>query len=346
MKKIIFIFFISAAVFFLASSTVSEQHQAVTNVVIKKGTPVQKVLEMLGDKAPNHTVNKSMNKASAKIGEALFKKGLARKEGGKAGIQSKHFVCTSCHNVEKEDPDLRYADPEARLDYIAENGLPFLQGTTMYGIVDRRRYYDGDYYLKYGENVKKANNDLREAIQLCAIECAQGRELEKWELESILAYLWTIGLKMEDLTLTDKQWKKIEADAKDESKHKDLLKFVKSFYLDYSPATFLKPPKDRKKGYGLKGDPSNGKLVYETSCKYCHEDTRYSFFNLDDSDATFKHLARNISKNNRYSLYYLIRDGTYPFYGKRAYMPRYTKEKLSDQQVEDLRAYIEKRAKE
>jgi mono/diheme cytochrome c family protein len=343
MKKIIWITSIIATIVILASYTISERHQ-LSEMTIKKDMPVQQVLQQLGDEQPNHVLNKSLNKTSAAIGEALFKKGLAKKEGGQGGIQSKHFVCTSCHNVEKEDPDLRYADPQARLEFAAENKMPFLQGTTMYGIVDRRGYYDGDYYLKYGENVKKANNNLREAIQLCAIECAQGRELDDWELESILAYLWTIGLKMEDLSLSEADWKKIEADAKNAKKHDELATFIKSFYLQASPATFLKPPADRKAGYNMKGNPENGKLVYDLSCKHCHEDTRYSFFNMDDNPATFKHLEKNFSKTNRYSLYFLIRDGTYSYYGKRAYMPRYTKEKLSDQQIEDLRAYIEKMA--
>jgi hypothetical protein len=31
--------------------------------------------------------------------------------------------------------------------------------------------------------------------------------------------------------------------------------------------------------------------------------------------------------------------------GKKAYMPQYTQEKMSDQMMEDLRSYIEQRAK-
>ncbi len=331
-----------AMIIFLASYTISERHKKRVNITITKDTPVQKILTELGDEKPNHVLNKSLSKTSAAVGEALFTKGIARKEGGSKKLQSRHFVCTSCHNIKKEDPDLRNADdPEARLKYVAKNDLPFLQGTTMYGIVDRRHYYDGDYYLKYGENVKKANQDLREAIQLCAIECAQGRELADWELESILAYYWTLGLKMGDLTLSDEDWKKIKTDVKDKKKHGEVIKFIKTFYLENSPATFLKPPTDRKTGYNLKGDPKNGKLLYDLSCKHCHEDTRYSYFNLDDNPATFKHLKKNFPKHNRYSSYFLIRDGTYPYYGKRAYMPRYTKEKMSDQQVEDLKAYFD-----
>ena len=36
--------------------------------------------------------------------------------------------------------------------------------------------------------------------------------------------------------------------------------------------------------------------------------------------------------------------GTHPEDEKKAYMPNYTRERLSDQQIEDLRSYIEERA--
>jgi len=58
--------------------------------------------------------------------------------------------------------------------------------------------------------VKPARNDLRKAIQLCAVECSQGRALEDWEMESVLAYLWTIGLKMNDLSFSKKELKSIK----------------------------------------------------------------------------------------------------------------------------------------
>ena len=341
MKKIIFLFSIMISITILASFKVAERYYN-AQINIEKTTTVQEVLELLGDEAPNHT---AVEGASAALGEALFKTGIAKKEGGRSGVQSKHFVCTSCHNTVKEDPDLRSNDPQARLEYSAKNDIPFLQGTSMYGAVDRRKFYNGDYYLKYGESVKKANNDLREAIQLCAVECSQGRLLDNVELESTLAYLWTIGLKMEDLTLSEDDWQRIKADAKDKQKHTELVTFIKSFYMDDSPATFIKPPTDRKAGYGLAGNADNGKLVYDQSCKHCHENMRYSFFDLDDSKMTFQHLKKNFSKDNRYSVYNLIRNGTYPVYGKGAYMPRYTKEKLTDQMVEDLRAYVERESK-
>ena len=45
------------------------------------------------------------------------------------------------------------------------------------------------------------------------------------------------------------------------------------------------------------------------------------------------------------SIYHVNRYGTKPMGGKKAYMPHYTLEKMSNQQLEDLRAYILEMAK-
>ncbi len=58
-------------------------------------------------------------------------------------------MCTTCHNLEREDPDLRVSDPEARLPYVKKKGIPFLQGTTFRGIVNRESWYNDDYVRKY-----------------------------------------------------------------------------------------------------------------------------------------------------------------------------------------------------
>ena len=43
-------------------------------------------------------------------------------------------------------------------------------------------------------------------------------------------------------------------------------------------------------------------------------------------------------------LYHIVRKGTYADKGWRPYMPHFTEQKMSDQQVEDLRVYIEQMA--
>ncbi len=282
---------------------------------------------------------------SAEIGEDLVRNGFSKRKGlKKAKRQSKHFVCTSCHNLQREDPDLSVADPQARLDYVIEKGLPFLQATTLYGAVNRTSFYNGDYDKKYGELVEPARNDIREAIQLCAQECAQGRKLKDWELESILAYLWTIELKVSDLELSDLELQSIESAMTNEVLKPEAAKLLKRKYLQGSPATFLTPPEDRKVGTGYSGNADNGKKVYDNSCLHCHYQKRYSFLHLDDNPMSFKYLNNGAETYSRHSIYQVTRYGTYSKYGKKSYMPNYTKEKLSNQQLADLRAYIKYRA--
>ncbi len=302
---------------------------------------VQTILKKLGgEKSPNELV--SMRKASAIYGEQLVHLGFTKnKNGVKGKQQSKHFVCTSCHNVVKEQADLSSPDPQAKLDYSVENNIPFLQGSTLYGAVNRNSFYNDDYFKKYGELTLEARNDIRKSIQLCAVECAQGRALEDWEIESILAYLWKIELKMEDLNLSAEELSQIKSSLKKEDDQEAAIASIKEKYLESSPATFLYPPENRKEGFTLKGDPTNGEKIYQTSCLHCHEKGRYSFFVLDESKYSFKYLQKHITRYSPYSIYQVSRYGTSPMNGKRSYMPFYTKEKMSDQMLEDLRAFIE-----
>jgi len=129
-------------------------------VSITDDMSVSELKESLGEDLAQKKPNFDLPGVTAEAGRVLFESGFAPKpKGGKT--------------------------PEARLTYTAERGLPFLQGTTMYGAVSRETYYNGDYDKKYGELVKPARHDIRGAIQLCAVECAQGRALKDWELESI-----------------------------------------------------------------------------------------------------------------------------------------------------------------
>lgn len=316
------------------------------NAYIADGrSSLAETLKMLGDKPLPHQPDLSIPGVSAQKGAEIVMKGITTSPDGKrTGKQSNHFVCTSCHNIQREDPDLSVADPQARLLYARDNGLPYLPGTTLYGAVNRTFFYNGDYEKKYGDLVRPARNNLREAIQLCAIECSQGRKLEPWELESVLAYLWTIDLKLEDLQLNGQDYDAVNAAMNGEAPREPIIEELKSRYLAGSPATFVTPPDDRKAGYDYAGDPQNGRLIYELSCLHCHENQRYAFFHLDNSKYSFQYLEKHIPRYTRYSIYQVIRWGTSPIPGKKSYMPNYTLEKLSHQQVEDLRAYIEEQA--
>lgn len=300
----------------------------------------------LEEAAPNHMPNTSIKGYSVEAGKGISLYGIAKDADGKRiKLQSKHFVCTSCHNIEKEDPDLTKYDPEARLAYVAEKGLPFLQGTSLYGAVNRSSFYNDDYEKKYGDLVVAARNNLRESIQLCAKECSQGRPLKPAELESVLGYLWTLELKMGDLNLHETTYPIIEKAMNGNGNKKAMASKIKEYYAQGSPAHFIEPPSDKKRSSGLTGNADNGEKIYELSCLHCHANERYSFFNLDKSKQTFRYLKKNFGKYDHRSVYQVARYGAPPKPGKRAYMPQYTVERLNRQQLEDLRAYIVKSAK-
>ena len=306
---------------------------------------VAKLLSLLGDDTKVHLPNTREFGVSAKRGEALIKEGFStRPGGGSTRQQSKHFVCTSCHNIEKEDPDLAIVDPQARLEYTTKKGLPFLQGTSLYGVVNRETYYNDDYEKKYGKLVIPARNDLREAIQLCAVECAQGRKLKSWEVESVLAYLWTIDLKISDLNMSDQELELIYSALDDGSLTDTAITVIKSKYLSKSPAHFGTAHESLTEQKSYNGDPKNGQLLYDNSCLHCHQDRKYSFFQLDNERLTFAHLDRKADGYGRHSLYQVSRYGVYSRSGKRSYMPQYTHERMSEQQLADLRAYIHQAA--
>jgi mono/diheme cytochrome c family protein len=315
-----------------SSDEQTEDSQKVTDLEISLG-------RNLDSKKPNLNIKD----ASAQAGEEIVKTGFGEtSKGKKTKKQSKHFVCTSCHNIVKEDPNLLKNDPEARLTYTVNQGIPYLQGTTLYGAVNRNTYYNGDYYKKYGSLVDKARNDVREAIQLCAVECAQGRKLKPWEIESVLAYLWTIGLKVSDLDLNSSEKDMISKSSKSSTDKTLALEMIRGKYLDYSDATFTPPPSNRKTGNGLLGDAKNGYLFYKQSCLHCHYQQRYSYLHLDESGMSRAYLRNAVGTYHNNSIYQVTRWGVPPKNGKRSYMPQYTSQKMSEQQLADLLTYLEK----
>lgn len=163
--------------------------------LLQDSMPLSELLQALGEAPPIHEARLDLPGVSVARGRELATMGYTTMPSGKKSKRiSRFFVCTACHNLQREDPNLSQPDPQARLEYTAQHQLPFLQGTTLYGLVNRRTFYNGDYDKKYGDLVKLARNNLRAAIQLCAVECSQGRELAPWEVESLLAYLSLIHI--------------------------------------------------------------------------------------------------------------------------------------------------------
>ena len=308
--------------------------------VVDGGTPVVEALVALGAPERMDTRVKTVAGASVELGREIVLNGVLSN-----GLdQSNHFKCTSCHNVTREDPVLAVGSPEARLTYAEEHDLPFLPATTLWGAVNRETYYNGDYEKKYGNLVNAARNDLRGAIQLCATECAQGRALTTLEMESVVGYLHTIGLKLEDLPGDAPSVATVnEAIGSPVAGNADIVTAIKASYNTASPATFALPPEDRKAGYATAEAPDAGRgaILYDRACMHCHGGQRYSFFLMEREEDHYRYLAKHFPRYTRYSTYQTVRYGTSPIPGKPAYMPHYTAERMSDLQVEDLRLFME-----
>ncbi|MCS7160061.1 MAG: cytochrome c [Gemmatales bacterium] len=126
------------------------------------------------------------------------------------------YRCIHCHNLVREDVILTQQDPEAREQMLEDNpalagkktGVRLMTGTTFWGMVNRERFYNG-YYARYhrlkvrdGGQFRPMNPEsLADAVQVCCSYCSAGRFPEDWELDSILAYLWTLELRLRDLDL-------------------------------------------------------------------------------------------------------------------------------------------------
>lgn len=297
------------------------------------------VLEQLGAPQGLHFI-KELDSVKVRMGKELVLNGRTVSPSGKlTKRQSRYFVCTDCHNVVQEDPNLMKPNPEARLKYAEINGIPFLQGTTLYGAVNRKHWYNDDYLIKYGQLVAPARDTLVNAVQLCATTCSQGRSFTNWELDAVMHYLNSIGLKMGDLNLTNKE-KQMVINGAGTDESKDFARLIESKYFQESHATFLDPISSIERELGSNGDVQSGAMIYKNSCLHCHKDGGVTNFKLSNAKLDFQFLRKHLLVDGNKSVYHISRKGTYMKNGYRPYMPNYTKERLSHQQLEDLVAFI------
>ncbi len=307
-----------------------------------KETPVADVLKALGEDYPSHRPAGYTPELAQKGKELFFTGTTIGENGKKLRLQSRYFTCNNCHNSSKEDPDLRVSDPEARLDYVLANRMAFLPATTLYGTVNKSSWYNGDFLKKYGDLVRPAYKSLEYAIHLCATVCSQGRDFDEWEMKAMLSFFWSMQYKLGDLNLSNDDWKKLR-EAEGKGSNAQTAQWLHSFYRSGSPATFLEAPEDKGKGYDVTRTPDakRGRLIYDNSCLMCHDEQGPSnYLKLDNGALSLSMFREHLKSKGHLSLYEIVRHGTYADTGHRAYMPNFTAERLSNEQVEDLRAYF------
>lgn len=304
---------------------------------------VSDVEHAFGKERPIHYM-KSYDEELANVGEQLIKEGKANYDGNNGKLISPYFNCTDCHNLVKETQDITNLDPQDRLEYLSKNNLPFTSGSTFFGIYNRSKYYNDDYYKKYGDLVTDAKDTLQNAIQLCAEYCASGRKLESWELNAIMHYFKKNELKIRDLGLENNELKLLETALNEEINQNEALTLLQTSYVDRYHATFTGAMPENEREYGENGDPKNGEKIYQSACMYCHENSRVTYLDLNNDVLSGKYLWKHRKGYDDLSIYQVVRWGTYPITGRKQYMPLYPKEKMSNQQLEDLMAYIKKLA--
>jgi mono/diheme cytochrome c family protein len=340
MTKLISISTISLFLILLGLQSFNTKEDIILDKIDISEMPVELVLKNLGNDPYQHAMDRH-DESKAASGFDLITRGRTTKDGKKTKRISNHFVCTDCHNLNREFDDNRSEDPHDRLTYAVENKMNFLPGSTFWGIYNRTSFYNGDYDKKYGDLVVGARDTLENAIQLCAKYCSSGRYLEDWELEAIMHYYKKNELLMKDLEISGNDTKNILYYQKLKPEEKERLTEVVngSFRQSYS-ATFLPAMDKDKRKYGEGGNASNGKEIYDRSCLHCHANKRVTYLHLGTDKLSARMFIRNMKNYSDKSLYQIIRYGTYSKKGRKQYMPLYTEEKMSDEQINDLIAYL------
>lgn len=328
----------------LATSFIQKNHSKVSKVKNKGDFKLSEVLLALGDEALPHYED-GYDETLANVGETLIKEGKANYKEHKGKRISSYFQCTDCHSLTRDAKKLNNVTPDDRLAYAEENNTPFYPGSTLFGIYNRSSFYNDDYYKKYGDLVFDARDSLDNAIQLCAEYCASGRPLEQWELDAMLHYFKREELTLADLDLKPEEYQQIIQSVESGKGNLNSIKLLKEKYPTLFKATFAGTLDENERHYGSKGDPERGEQVYETSCMHCHHNARVTYLDLDKDVLSGQYLWNNKEGYDDESIYQVIRWGTYPITGRKQYMPLYTKERMTDQQIEDLMAYIKLIAK-
>ena len=279
---------------------------------------------------------------------------------------SKYFKCITCHNYEREDPDLTNQDPEARFEWIEKTGqkVYLLQGATMWGVVNRETFY-ADYYGIYhhlcvpkgkkppstpcgpllkvcGPGCRTMDPDsLEDAIQVCSAYCSAGRYLEEWELYALLAFFWDQEIRLKDLDLSPEQAAHVKAvltsHSPDTQYAKTLRGLLAGKYAKKADNTFRGDFKSTR--YTRQGSIV---VEYEDGTKYAGDSGRGE--RLWRLSCARCHGTKNLPQKATHftgdlgKFHKMLAKGTR--HRDEPYMPNFTLERLSRQQAADILLYL------
>jgi len=307
-------------------------------------------------------------------GKEIFLSGHVRTPPAGSGPSkpvSKYFTCARCHNYEREDPVLPVQDPEARFEWIERTGekIFMLQGATLWGGVNRKTFYAGDYSKYHDLCVPKGEelfpwlpcgpifgwclpgcrtmdpDTLVDATQVCSHYCSVGRYLKVWELSALLAFFWDQEIRLDDLDLQPQARAEVlavlTAPAPEQREAQRLRNVLADAYSNTAGNTFRglpklagdsapgKPVVEYPDGSKFTGDSRRGANLWKLSCGHCHE--------AKERPLT-REKAKNFSKDVE-DFHAMIATGTRHSF--RRYMPNFTLERLSRRQSADILAFLQ-----
>ncbi|MDF1658320.1 MAG: cytochrome c [Verrucomicrobiales bacterium] len=304
---------------------------------VSDATSLQELLAGLGVNLPTQPPD-SIADGQVDDGRALVFQGrLPDREDQKL---SAYFYCADCHSTERETHNLaEYNDPLAKLAYAIEKDIVMLPAPSLAGIVNREGYFQSESAERFGAE-KAVLNDLPAAIQFCSTTIARGRELDETELEAILAYLWSLEWRIGDLGFRGADLAELKRRALNPDEHRLIAEELKALYPLFTQSTVGVIPEDSFAGFDRKTDPDleSGAAVWLRSCIHCHGAGGASEHYFGDKPSTWRALQNAFREG---LLYEHLRQGTFSKESRTAHMPSFSREKLSDAQVENLRAYIE-----
>lgn len=324
------------------------KHTHSTTFKISPETKLTEILSVFGIENPNRLNDEVPHDISK--GKQLISLGVAIDFNGKTTQHTSHkqkLTCVTCHALEKEAEFVGTSDPEKRLEYSKENNVPFLPGTTFYGIVNRTSFFNGDYQDKYDhklkDDLKKSQYDLRKAISTCNHIFADGRDLEDWEVESILDFLWTLEIKYKDMGIPDSLGIQIQSSMDNGNNVEPSIAILNDHYLSSFSST-LNPPMEvdaRRKLSPLLNDFNKGMTLYYKSCLFCHHHNEHSHLRLEPDAKSYEFLKKHFDDHSSHSMYDILRYSP-GSKGNHTGSPIYSAERMSDQQIQDLRFFITK----
>jgi mono/diheme cytochrome c family protein len=244
-----------------------------------------------------------------------------------------------------------------------------LQGATLWGGVNRKTFYVGDFAKYHDLCVPKGvelfpwlpcgpifgwcipgcrtmdPDTLVDATQVCSHYCSVGRYLKAWEFTALLAFFWDQEITLEDLDLTPKTRTDalavLTAPASDPQQATRLRSVLAGAYANTAGNTFRGMPKlagdaapgkpvvEYPDGSKFTGDFRRGANLWKLSCAHCHEPKERPLT---------REKAELFSKNVE-QFQVMITNGTRHRF--RRYMPNFTLERLSRRQSTDILAFLQ-----